>query len=136
MGLRELHENFLAKTIESRDHYGQDVLFNLSDPGLEWHADQAGTVVPDFTLGGIVNIVSQQSDTPGVAAGVSTQRANAVVRLSSLLAECGGVPAYGLQITVGTRQGNRTFVVEEGQTHVDDQQGLVHYYLTDLTSVA
>lgn len=135
MSLRDRHEQFMAYSIESRDHYGQDVTFNLSGAGLEWFRT-AGNVVAPFVLGGVVNIVSEHSDMPGNTTGVSTQRANATVRLSSLLTACGGIPAAGLRVTVTMPTGTRTYLVQDGQTHVDEQLGRVHYYLTDLAVVA
>ncbi len=138
MSLRDRHEEFLALSIESRDHYGQDVLFDVGSLSLGWHNNKPGAVTDTgFTLGGLVNVVSDESDMMGDAPGVVTESFNVTVRLSSLLAKCGdGVPAENTIITVTTRRGVKTGVVEHGQTRVDSDLGRVHYFLTEVESVA
>lgn len=137
MSLKSQHEAFLAYTIESKDHHGEDIAFDVSDEDLQWFDDKVGTPAEEtFVLVGGANIVSQEDDGERAMAGVTTMRSNVTVRLSTMLAKCGGVPAAGTQITVVTPQGARPFVVEYGQTRVDYQLGRVHYYLTDVEAVA
>lgn len=138
MSLRDRHEEFLAKTLEDRSLYGQDVTFDLSNGDLEWFNNVAGVApVGSFVLGGIVNVVTDESDIGGDSQGVLTESLNVTVRLSSLLTECGGgVPGENTVIVVTTATGVRVGVVESGQTRVDSQLGRVHYFLTELETIA
>jgi len=137
MSLRDRHEEFLAISIESTGHYGEEILFDVSSVRLRWHLDYEGdTAVERFALNGIVNIVSDQDRGERGMAGVSVSKSNVTVRLSSLLDICGGVPAEGTQVTIETQQGPENYVVEDGQTAVDHQLGRVHYYLTRLADIA
>lgn len=135
MGLRDIHEEFLSLTVESRDHYGQDVIFDLSSPSLAWWNDEVGAVPGSaFTLGGWANIVGENGALPNAADG-TTHRSSVTVRLSSMVAECVRVPAEGTRVEIVTRTGTRRFVVEPGMTRVDEDLGRIHYYLTDVESV-
>lgn len=136
MSLRDLHEEFLALTIESRDHHGQDITFDLSSPSLSWWNDETGVVpASDFILGGWANIVGENGQVPGSAADATVQRSSVTVRLSSMSAKCAGVPAAGALISVTTRTGLREYVVESGMTRVDDDLGRVQYYLTNVEDI-
>jgi hypothetical protein len=136
MSLRDRHEAFLAYTVESRDHYGQDVSFDISNDELKWHNDVSGVITNEtFILGGLVNVVTGEENVND-AAGVVVESFNVTVRLSSLKTECGGIPATGTVITAITRNGTVTGIVEQGQTHVDSDIGRVHYMLSSLEVVA